>query len=143
MFLSLDGTALVQLVNFAIFFVILNVVFLRPVGEAIRKRRNYIRSLTQDYDRYQAQAASLRTQAESVRAAARREAELQLSKARADASNQAADVSTRYAQQATQTIEDAQRTVAGELAAARAGEGSIIADLAEEMLRRALPEAVK
>jgi F0F1-type ATP synthase membrane subunit b/b' len=39
MFLSLDGTFWFQLVNFAIFFAILNVVFLRPVGEAIKKRR--------------------------------------------------------------------------------------------------------
>ena len=36
-FLSIDwhGTALVQLLNFVIFFAILNVVFTRPVGRAI------------------------------------------------------------------------------------------------------------
>ncbi len=51
MFLSLDGTLFVQLVNFAIFFALLNVVFLRPVGRAIAKRREYINSLVSDYER--------------------------------------------------------------------------------------------
>ncbi|MGC1380730.1 MAG: ATP synthase F0 subunit B, partial [Candidatus Baltobacteraceae bacterium] len=64
-FLSIDGTLVVQLVNFAIFFAILNVVFLRPVAAAIRKRREYINSLVTDYDRYQAEARSLREQAEA------------------------------------------------------------------------------
>ena len=45
MFLSLDGTFWIQLINFAIFFAILNVVFMRPVGEAIKKRRAYIDSV--------------------------------------------------------------------------------------------------
>ena len=54
-FFSIDGrTLVVQLVNFAIFFVVLNFVFLRPVSAAIRKRREYINSLVTDYDQYQA-----------------------------------------------------------------------------------------
>ena len=64
MFLAPDGTLLVQLANFAIFFALLSVVFLRPVSAAIRKRREYLNSLTSDYDSYQAQANALRAQAE-------------------------------------------------------------------------------
>ncbi len=60
MFLSLDGTVFVQLINFAIFFALLNVLFLRPVGRAIAKRRAYIDNLVSDYDRYQETARSLR-----------------------------------------------------------------------------------
>ena len=63
MFLSLDGTLIVQLVNFAIFFALLNLVFLRPVGRAIAKRRAYINSLASDYERYQEEARSLRAEA--------------------------------------------------------------------------------
>ena len=37
MFLSLDGTLVVQLINFAIFFALLSVVFLRPVGRGDRE----------------------------------------------------------------------------------------------------------
>ena len=38
MLLSLDGTLVVQLVNFVIFLVILNAIFLRPVGCGDRER---------------------------------------------------------------------------------------------------------
>ncbi len=90
-FLSIDGTIVIQLINFAIFFVVLNVVFLRPVGAAIRKRREYINSLVSDYDRYQAEAKSLREEAEKARAAARREAEHAIAQARAQTSNETAE----------------------------------------------------
>ncbi len=141
MFLKLDGTFVVQLINFVIFFAILNFVFIRPVSKAIVKRREYINSVTNDYDRYQAEASSLRTQAESIRAAARREAEAALSKARAEASNQAAALSTQYNQEVARTVEDANRTVASELLAARSGEGQIVRDLADLMVDRTLTEA--
>ena len=42
-----------------IFFAILNFVFLRPVGEAIRKRREYIDGVKGDYDRYRHQIEGL------------------------------------------------------------------------------------
>ena len=142
MFLKLDGTFIVQLVNFAIFFALLRVVFIRPVSKAIVKRREYINSLTNDYDRYQAEAASLRTQAESIRAAARREAEAALAKARAEASNEAAALSTQYNQQVAQIIEEANRIVAAELNAARSSEPQIVRDLANLMVERTVMETV-
>src|SRR5690242_19900482 len=107
MFLKLDGTFVVQLINFAIFFALLNVVFMRPVSKAIVKRREYINSVTNDYDRYQAEAVSLRTQAESIRAAARREAEAYMAKARAEASNEAAQISAEYGQRSAAIVEEA------------------------------------
>jgi len=142
MFLKLDGTFIVQLINFAIFFTLLRVVFIRPVSKAIVKRREYINSLTNDYDRYQAEAASLRTQAESIRAAARREAEAALAKARAEASNEAAALSTQYNQQVAQIIEEANRIVAAELDAARSSEPQIVRDLANLMVERTVMETV-
>ena len=142
MFLKLDGTFIVQLINFAIFFALLRVVFIRPVSKAIVKRREYINSLTNDYDRYQAETASLRTQAESIRAAARREAEAALAKARAEASNEAAALSTQYNQQVAQIIEEANRIVAAELDAARSSEPQIVRDLANLMVERTVVETV-
>lgn len=140
MFLTLDGTFLVQLVNFAIFFALLNVVFLRPVGAAIRKRREYINSLTSDYDTYQAQGKALREQAESIRAAARRDAESIMTKARAEASNKAADLSASYASQVQSTIKQADETVAEELEKARANEHDTVQQLANLILERTLTE---
>ena len=138
MFLQLDGTFIVQLINFAIFFAILNLVFIRPVSRAIVARREYINSVTNDYDRYQAEAKALCTQAEAIRAAARREAEAALSKVRADVSNEAASITEQYTRQATQTVEEAHRTVEGELQAARADEAQRARELADLMVERTL-----
>lgn len=142
-FLSIwpPGTLIVQLINFAIFFAVLNVVFLRPVAAAIRRRRQYINSLVSDYDQYQAEAVSLRAQAEEIRAAARREAEHRVAADRARASNEAADLSTGYAQRVQQIVEGAQQTVQRELEAARAGEPGAVRGLADLMLDRVIPEA--
>jgi F-type H+-transporting ATPase subunit b len=140
-FLSIDGTLVVQLINFAIFFAVLNVVFLRPVGRAIAKRREYINGLVADYDRYQQEARSLRAEAESVRLAARQQAEHLVAAARARASNEAAEMSTTYAAQAQSIVEEAQRAAAAEYEAARTGEDSAVRALAAFVLEHVIPEA--
>jgi F0F1-type ATP synthase membrane subunit b/b' len=143
MFLQLDGTFWIQLANFAIFFVLLNVLFLRPVSKAIRTRRAYINSVTEDYDRYQAEAKHLREEAENVRAQARRDAELRLAKARAEASNVAAQLAGDYTQRSQARIEEARHTVATELQSARANEEQLAKQLAEVMVDRAVTEATR
>ena len=143
MFIFPDGTLWIQLINFAIFFVVLNLVFLRPVSAAIRKRREYVNSVVSDYDKYQGEANALRENAERIRAEARREAEHQLGKARAEASNKTAELSSEYAQKVTAMVEDAQRTVSGELQAARANEDALVRELAAVMVDRTVGEAAK
>jgi F0F1-type ATP synthase membrane subunit b/b' len=140
MFLKLDGTFIVQLLNFAIFFALLNVVFIRPVSKAIMKRRQYINSVTNDYDRYQAEATALRTQAESIRTAARRDAEAALAKARSEASNESAALSAQYNEQVAKAIEEANRIVAAELESARASEPQLVRELASLMVERTIGE---
>jgi F-type H+-transporting ATPase subunit b len=143
MFLSLDGTFFVQLVNFAIFFALLNVLFLRPVGKAIATRREYIKSVTADYDKYQAEANGLRANDERLRAEARREAEQIVAKGRADASNATAELATKYGAQVQSVVEDAQRQVASELESARAQSQRTVGELADLMVDRSLAEAVR
>lgn len=140
-FLSVDGTLAIQLINFAIFFALLNLVFLRPVAAAIRRRREYINSLVSDYDRYQAQAGELRAEAEAIRVQARREAESTVAAARAEGSNEAAEIAARYAQRSQALIEESQRTAAAELENARSGEAAAARELADVMLSHVLPEA--
>jgi len=140
MFLSVDGTALVQLINFAIFFAVLSVVFLRPVSRAIRQRRDYINSLTSDYEKYQAEGKALRERAEAIRAAARRDAEAIMTKARAEASNTAAELATSYGSQVQSTIEQADKTVSEELDQARVNERDTVQQLANLILERTLTE---
>ena len=142
MFLSLDGTFWIQLANFVIFFALLNVIFLRPVGAAIAKRRQYINSVTADYDRYSEEAAQLAAQAESTRAAARREAEHVLHQTRQSTSNETAQLSAEFSRRATEIVEAAHAKVGKELEAARTGEDRIVRDLAEQILDRAVAEAV-
>lgn len=142
-FLSVDGTVVVQLLNFAIFFAVLNFVFLRPVAAAIRRRREYINSLVADYDRYQSEGASLRVEAESIRAAARREAEHRVAAARAAASNEAATLAADYSQRAQKVVEESQRSAAAELDEARLGEAQAARGLADLMLDRVIPEAAR
>lgn len=140
MFLKPDGTFWVQLLNFVIFFALLNVVFLRPVSAAIRKRREYINSVTKDYDVHRQETATLQARADATRAAARREAEQTLMKSRAEASNETAALATGYGQEAMQTVEAAHATVQTELQAARTNESKTIEELANLMLERTLPE---
>lgn len=134
---------LVQFVNFVIFFAILSVVFIRPVSRAIVKRREYINSVTNDYDRYQAEAHALRAQAESIRATARREAEHLLARERAEASNQAGSIAAQSSAEASKIVADAERTVIAELQAARANEQQTVRELAGLMVERALTEGAR
>jgi F0F1-type ATP synthase membrane subunit b/b' len=142
MFLSLDGTFWVQLINFAIFFAILNVVFMRPVQRAIANRRAYIEGLIEDYDRGQARAAELRAQAEQIRYDAHREADHIIARERNDAANEAAKVSAEYASRVTEIIERAHATVEAEVQAALPRQAALANELAAGILKRVLPESV-
>jgi F0F1-type ATP synthase membrane subunit b/b' len=138
MFLSLDGTFWFQLINFAIFFAILNVVFLRPVGAAIKKRRAYIDGVQSDYERYAQQATSLRSDADGRRAVARRAAEETVAKARSAAENEAEAILATQVRQASAIVEQSRATVASERHAAKAREPELSEALAKTLLERAL-----
>lgn len=137
-FLSLDGTFWLQLINFAIFFAILNVVFLKPVGRAVAKRRAYIDSLVEGADAAQTQLRDLQAQIEGKRAAARREAEAAISKSRAEASNEAARITTEYNAKVQEIVAEAERTVDGEMKQAGSSLDTRASELAEMMLDRTL-----
>ncbi len=138
MFLSLDGTFWVQLVNFAIFFAILNVVFLRPVGDAIKKRRAHIEGVKSDYERYARQVSGSRAEADAKRAAARREAEEIVARAKAAAETQGAAVTAEQAARAQVVVDAARATVATELGAAKGREAELSQALARTLLERAI-----
>jgi F0F1-type ATP synthase membrane subunit b/b' len=138
MFLSLDGTFWFQLLNFAIFFAILNVVFLRPVGEAIKKRRAYIDGVQSDFERYDHQLSGFRTEADGKRAAARRDAEETVAKARAAAETEGAGIVAERTAEAQAIVERARVTVASEVAAAKSREDELSQALARTLLERAI-----
>ncbi len=137
MFLSLDGTLLVQLVNFAIFFAILNVVFLRPVGAALRRRRAYIEGVQSDYERYRHQMEALHGEADAKRSAARRAAEEAVARARSQADGEATATVVAAGDRAQAIADDARRTVDAEVATARTREDELSHTLANALLARA------
>ena len=137
MFISLDGTAVVQLINFAIFFAILNVVFMRPVGAAIRKRRAYTDGVQGDFERHRDEAQALRADAEQKRVAARRAAEEAVAKTRAQAEAEAEALLAESGSRAAGIIEESRRTVESEFSAAKAREDELSRELARSLLSRA------
>jgi F-type H+-transporting ATPase subunit b len=144
MLLSLDGTLFVQLVNFIIFLVILNVIFLKPVGSAIAARRAYIDKVGADIAQFEYDLKSLRVQADEKRAAARRRADATIAEARATAQAEAAQIVADHLEQAGAIIAEGQATAGLEVAQARMSGAAVIESLAREMLERAVgPEAVR
>jgi F-type H+-transporting ATPase subunit b len=140
--LSLDGTLVVQLINFLVFLVILNAIFLKPVGAAIARRRAYIDSVARDIEQFEGDIRTLRTQAEERRSAARREGDAVIAQARAQAQTEAAGISADYAAQAAKLVQDAHATVAREIAAARENDAQIVESLADSLLTRAIGPGV-
>jgi len=136
--LELNATLLVQVVNFIVFLAIMNVIFFKPVGAAIARRRAYIDGLAHDIEQLQRESKSLRGQAEDRRAAARREAEETLAHARVDIGRESDAILIAAQERASGIVASAHAEVAKELEAARVQEPRIVDALASEMLGRAL-----
>lgn len=138
MFLSIDGTLVVQVVNFVVFIVLLNLVFLKPVGAAIAKRRAYLDELAREVESGQAEVAAIRGRAEEARAAARREADAALAERRAASQREAEAALEEYRKRAEAIVAQAQAEVAKEIASARAQEDAIVAGIARDLVDRAV-----
>ena len=143
MFLRAAGPVFIQLINFAIFFAVLNVVFLRPVGDAIKKRRAHIDEVQSDLAKYRTIVSTARAEADSRRGAARRDADETIAKARAAAEQEAQLELEGRTSEAQAVIEQSRATVALEASAAKAREGELSAALAKTLLDRALGGASK
>ena len=143
MLLSIDGTLVVQLVNFLVFLFILDRIFLKPVGAAIARRRAYINSIAADIETAETELKRLATQAHERLSAARREADETVAAARALAQNEAALIVADHRAQAAAIIQQADAAAGLEEAQARVRESEIVEALARDMLVRAVgPELV-
>jgi F0F1-type ATP synthase membrane subunit b/b' len=124
-------------VNFAIFIAILNVVFLRPVGAAIKKRRAYIDSVESDFERHEQEALALHAEADRKRVAARRGAEEAIAKARSEADAENTRLLAESGARAQAITDEARRAVDAEFAVAKAREDELSEALATTLLSRA------
>jgi F-type H+-transporting ATPase subunit b len=136
--LELNGTLFVQLINFIVFLSILNVIFMKPVGAAIARRRAYIEGVTHDIEELQGSVNDIRRQAEADRLAARREAEEAIARARGDAAKEADAQIVAAQSQAAKIVAEAHAEVGREVASARAEEPRLVDALANELVARAI-----
>ncbi len=138
MLLQIDGTLILQIVNFIVFLAVLNVVFLSPVGRALAARRAFINAIGDDYENAQNEIRALRASGDSRRLATRRECEELVTKARNDAAVEAETISTRAHSLAHERVVQAQATVTAELAAAKQREDALAHELANVLYESAL-----
>jgi F-type H+-transporting ATPase subunit b len=136
--LTLNGTLLVQLVNFIVFLAIMNVIFFKPVGAAIARRRAYIDGLKHDIETLSQDVKSFHGQAEVRRAAARREADEAIAQARQAFGKETDGIIAEAQGRAVEIVQKAHAEVATEVEAARAQEPRIVDALAGEMVGQAL-----
>jgi F-type H+-transporting ATPase subunit b len=138
MLLSIDGTLLVQILNFVVFWVLLNYVFIAPTRKAIEERQRIIATQHREADDLRKQAAALQAQAAAIIDDARRRTAETMREAAARASVEVAEIERRAYEEAAATIARAQATVASELAQATAKQTPFVAELANSMVKRAL-----
>jgi F-type H+-transporting ATPase subunit b len=138
MLLSIDGTLLVQILNFVVFWVLLNFVFIAPTRKAIEERQRIIATQHREAEDLRKRAAAVRAQADAIIDDARRRTAETMREAAARASVEVAEIERQAYEGAAATIARAQATVASELKQATAKQTPFVAELANAMVKRAL-----
>ena len=140
MLLSLDGTLIVQVINFGIFYLILNALFVAPTRKSRMERYERIRKIEEETETLVKQARELRAQTAAFLAAAYREADARISRADAEAGRKAGEIIAAAHADAKAKAEQARKVVDGELAALQAARSRNVDELAAVMLGQALGE---
>ena len=138
MLLSIDGTFLIQILNFVVFWVLLNYVFIRPTRRAIEERQRVIAGHLREAAASRAQAASFNAQAASVLDEARRRTDELIREAAAAAAAETRDIEHRALEEAAATVALAHATVASERAQAAEKQNAFVTELARSMAQRAI-----
>jgi len=137
MLLSLDGTFVLQIINFVIFWALLNYLFIAPTRRAIEERQRFIQGRYAEAQELDEAAAKLRQQAEDILGQARRQTHEIMRAATSDAEAAARDVDARALEEANALIQLAQATVANERMKAIESQGPFVEELARTMVARA------
>jgi F-type H+-transporting ATPase subunit b len=138
MLLSIDGTFLAQILNFVLFWVLLNVLFIAPTRRAIEKRQQQIAEQHRLAAEARAEASALQAEAAAILDEARRRTHEVVRDAAARATAEGTDLERRALEEAAATVASAHTKVAGERAEASAKQGRFIDELARSMALRAL-----
>jgi len=137
MLLTLDGTFVLQILNFVVFWALLNYLFIAPTRRAIEERQRFIESKYAQADELEAAAAKLREQADDVLGEARRRTHEIMRAASAEADAAARDFDAQALEEANALVQLAQATVASERLKAVESQGPFVDALARSMVERA------
>lgn len=144
MLLSLDGTFLIQILNFIVFWVLLNFVFIAPTRRAIEERQRRIAATYREAEEYAARARTIEAQAEEMLDQARRAVDEAMREGAARASDEAHAIEREASEEAAAIIALAQATVASERAQSAEKQALFVEELARSMAHRAIsPEAAR
>src|SRR5580704_16764864 len=116
MLLSIDGTFLAQMLNFVLFWVLLNFVFIAPTRRAIEERMSLIAGQHKEAQALRARAAALKAEADAAIDAARLRTEEIMREAAARAALETRDIERKAAEEAAASVAFAHATVASERA---------------------------
>jgi F-type H+-transporting ATPase subunit b len=138
MLLSFDGTLLVQILNFVVFWVLLNYLFIAPTRRAIEARQRFIAEQYAQTDALAAQTRDLQAQADGILDDARRTVDEAMRAAAVQASDEVHAIERKAAEEATATVALAHATVATERSQAIEKQGPFVDELGRTMAQRAL-----
>ena len=140
MLLSFDGTLLVQILNFVVFWALLNVVFIGPTRKAIEARQRYVADLYRDADTLATAAKELQSQADGILSDARHATDAMMRDAATRASDETHTIERNAVEEAAASVAVAQATVASERAQAVSKQAPFVEELARTMASRAIGE---
>lgn len=138
MLLSIDGTFLVQILNFVAFWMLLNFLFIAPTRRAIEERQRVIATQRGQAAELLARVAAIEAQSAVVLDEARRKTDEIMREAAARASAEGHEIERRASEEAAAIVALAHANVASERAQAESKQAPFIAELARSMTRRAL-----
>ncbi len=137
MLLSIDGTFLVQILNFIVFWTLLNYLFIAPTRRAIEQRLAYVKQLYHEGDEMASKAKTLQAQANAILAEARRRTDEALRTAAGQAADEVHLIERKAAEEAQATVQLAHATVAAERTQALEKQQAFVKELARSMVARA------
>jgi F-type H+-transporting ATPase subunit b len=138
MLLSIDGTFIIQILNFVVFGVLLNIVFIAPTRRAIEERMRVIAEQQREARAFREQADALKAEADAVIDAARRRTDEIMREAAARAATVAHEIERKASDEAAAHVALAHASVASERALATEKQGPLVDDLARAMVSRAV-----
>jgi F-type H+-transporting ATPase subunit b len=138
MLLTIDGTFLAQILNFVVFWVLLNFVFIAPTRRAIEERMRLIAAQQREAQELRVRAEALKAEADLLIDAARRRTEEIMREASARAAAEVHEIEQKAAEEAAASIALAHKAVASERAQATEKQAPLVQELARAMVSRAI-----